>query len=169
MNHSVSGSEISGCSQLYPGPPVDLRKAANGQSERMAAFGAAHFARERRGRAQCCQRIPSASGIENANSTIRPPPARYTTLELAGGAGEIRSRLTSSAYAASLSTNRKNRVLRARDLDLLSNIRSRADIALLAGRQDRLTFSSDRVGTIALPSATIDPRQSACRIHAAGR
>jgi len=114
----------------YPGPPVDLRKAANGQSERMAAFGTAHFARERRGRAQCCQRIPSASGIENANSTIRPPPARYATLELAGGAGEIRSRLTSSAYAASfgmaLSTNRKNRVLRARDLDLLSNIRSRS-------------------------------------------
>ena len=31
------------------GPPVDLRKAANGQSERMAAFGTAHFARERRG------------------------------------------------------------------------------------------------------------------------
>ena len=130
QNHSVSGSEISGCSQPYPGPPVDLRKAANGQSERMAAFGTAHFARERRGRAQCCQRIPSASGIENANSTIRPPPARYATLELAGGAGEIRSRLTSSAYAASfgmaLSTNRKNRVLRARDLDLLSNIRSRS-------------------------------------------
>jgi hypothetical protein len=72
---------------------------------------------------------PLSNGIENANSTIRPPPARSTTLELAGGAGEIRSRLTSSAYAASfdmaLSTNRKNRVLRARDLDLLSNIRSR--------------------------------------------
>jgi hypothetical protein len=52
QNHSVSGSEISGCSQPYPGPPVDLRKAANGQSERMAAFGTAHFARERRGWAQ---------------------------------------------------------------------------------------------------------------------
>jgi hypothetical protein len=113
----------------------------------MAAFGTAHFARERRGWVQCCQRILSASGIENANSTIRPPPTRYTTLELAGGAGEIRSRLTSSAYAASfvmaLSTNRKNRVLRARDLDLLNNIRSSADVALLAGRQDRLTFGSD--------------------------
>ena len=52
QNHSVSGSDISGCSQPYPGPPVDLRKAANGQSERMAAFGTAHFARERRGWAQ---------------------------------------------------------------------------------------------------------------------
>jgi hypothetical protein len=49
QNHSVSGSEISGCSQPYLGPPVDLRKAANGQSERMAAFGTAHLARERRG------------------------------------------------------------------------------------------------------------------------
>src|ERR1700694_3820355 len=29
QNHSVSGSEISGCSQPYPGPPVDLRKTAN--------------------------------------------------------------------------------------------------------------------------------------------
>src|SRR5271156_2301256 len=52
QNHSVSGSEISGCSQPNPGPPAHLPTAANGQSERMAAFGTAHFARERRGWAQ---------------------------------------------------------------------------------------------------------------------
>ena len=39
QNHSVSGSEISGCSQPYPGPSVDLRKAANGQSERWPLSG----------------------------------------------------------------------------------------------------------------------------------
>lgn len=35
---------------------------------------------------------PSANGIEAAGSTIQPPLARYTTLELDGGWKRIRTR-----------------------------------------------------------------------------
>ena len=73
QNHSVSGSEISGCSQPYPGPPVDLRKAANGQSERMAAFGTAHFARKRRGWARSSPPQPPRIYASFVSETARKP------------------------------------------------------------------------------------------------
>ena len=60
-DHSVSGPTISGCSQPYPGPPVDLREAANGQSERIN-FGTAHFAREGRGWARSSRKSPIVAG-----------------------------------------------------------------------------------------------------------